>query len=85
MPEDLTPAQRSMRARLAAHALHAKRDSRELTEPARKAFIERFVNEVDPDRQLPERERQRRATHAMREHMTRLSFQSSKVRKGKQP
>ena len=83
MPEDLTPAQRSMRARMAAHAKHAKYDSKEQTEPARRAFIERFINEVDPDRELPERERQRRAEHKMREHMARLSFQSSRARKAR--
>jgi hypothetical protein len=69
--------------RLAAHAKHAKYDSKEQTEAARKGFAQRFIDQVDPDRQLPERERQRRAEHAMRAHMTRLALQSSKVRKAR--
>jgi hypothetical protein len=81
VPDGLTPAQRSLRARLAAHAKHAKYDSREQTEAARKGFADRFINEVDPDRVLPEKERLRRAEHKMREHMTRLSLMSSQARR----
>lgn len=40
--ESLTPSERSMRARIAAHSLHARYDSRELTAPARKAFMDSF-------------------------------------------
>ncbi len=38
-----------MRARIAAHSLHAQHDSRELTAPARKAFMDSFERKVDPD------------------------------------
>jgi hypothetical protein len=55
-----------MRARLAAHAMHARHDSREITANARKAFVERFEREVDPDGVLPTGERQRPAQHATR-------------------
>jgi len=44
----LSPSQRSMRARLAAHAMHARHDSREVTTNARQAFVERFERQVDP-------------------------------------
>lgn len=41
--------------------LHARHDSRELTRPARQAFLAKFDREVDPDAVLPEAERLRRA------------------------
>lgn len=50
---DLSPSQRTMRARLAAHTMHARHDGREITVNARKAFAERFEHEVDPDGVLP--------------------------------
>ena len=79
----LTPAERSMSARLAAHTLHATRDSRELTAPARKAFLSRFEREVDPDGKLEPKERARRAEHAKKAHMTRLALASAKARKAR--
>lgn len=81
MPADLTPSERSLRARLAAHAMHAQHDSRETSAPARAAFNARFLDEVDPDRALPEAERARRADHARKAHMTRLSLASAKARR----
>ena len=42
--------------------------------------MERFEREVDPDGVLPTRERQRRAQHAMRAHMTRLALRSAQAR-----
>ncbi len=38
----LSPAERTLRARLAAHTLHAKHDARETTAKARAAFLARF-------------------------------------------
>ncbi len=81
MPADLTPSERSLRARLAAHAMHAQHDSRETSAPARAAFNARFLDEVDPDRVLPETERLRRAEHARKAHMTRLALASAKARR----
>lgn len=77
----LTPAERTMRARLAAHTLHAKVDSSEHTKPARKAFLERFEDEVDPDRTLPRKERLRRAEQAKKAYFTRLALKSAQVRR----
>ncbi len=59
-----SPRQRALRARIGAYALHAKYDRRELTAPARDRFLARFLDEVDPDRTLPEPERLRRARQA---------------------
>lgn len=83
MPSSLTPSERSLRARLAAHTLHAQRDSKDLTGPARKAFAQRFLDEVDPDRVLPEAERLRRAAHAQKAYFTRLALKSAVARRSR--
>lgn len=70
-----------MRARIGAHALHASHDSRELTVPARAAFLARFEAEVDPDGILPEAERRRRAEHARKAYFARLALASAKARR----
>ena len=77
----MTPAERSLRARLAAHCLHAQVDSRDHTEPARRAFMSRFENEVDPNRVLSEAERQRRAEQAKKAYFTRLALRSVQARR----
>ncbi|MBA2365814.1 MAG: hypothetical protein H0V77_05115 [Actinobacteria bacterium] len=77
----LSPEERVLHSRLAAHALHSKYDSRELTAPARKAFLDRFEREVDPDGVLEPAERRRRAGHARKAHFTRLALASSRARK----
>ena len=77
----LTPTERSLRSRLAAQTLHSKYDSRELTAPARKAFLQRFEDEVDPTGELPEAERIRRAEHARKAYFTRLALKSAQARR----
>jgi hypothetical protein len=78
-----TPAEasRSLANRVGAYALHSKYDSRELTKPARVKFDQRFLDEVDPDRVLPEAERLRRAGHARKAYFARLALLSAKARK----
>lgn len=49
--------------------------------PARAAFLDTFVDQVDPDRVLPERERAKRAAAARKAHFTRLAAKSAKVRR----
>lgn len=77
----MTPGERTMRARLAAHCLHAQRDSRELTAPGRAAFLRRFEREVDPDGLLSPDERARRAGHARSAYFTRLALKSARARR----
>lgn len=76
----LLPEQRKLSARAAAHALHAKYDSKTLTQPARAAFMARFEREVDPDGLLDPAERTRRAEHARKAYFARLALRSAKVR-----
>ena len=76
----LTPTQRTLRARLAAHALHAQVDSAAHTQPARDAFMARFEREVDPDGVLDLVERQRRAAQAKKAYFTKLAYKSAVAR-----
>ncbi len=77
----LTPSERSLRARLAAHTLHARVDPTAHTAPARKAFLARFEREVDPDGILSTAERARRAEHARKAYFTRLALRSAQARR----
>jgi hypothetical protein len=77
----LTPAQRHQRASQAAHAQWAKEpDPTARTAKARQAFLDRFEREVDPLGELDPSERARRASHARKSHMKRLSLASSRAR-----
>ena len=77
----LTPTERTLRARVAAHAMHSRNDSMAVSQAGRDAFLERFAREVDPLRLLEPTERERRAQHALRAHMYRLSLAASKARR----
>jgi hypothetical protein len=77
----LTPAERSLRGRMGAYVVHARYDPRQTTAPARAAFLRRFLDEVDPDRVLPEPERLRRAAAARKAYFTRLAFLASRRRR----
>lgn len=76
----MTPEDRVWRARLGAHSLFAKHDAREVTAPARQAFLDRFEKEVDPTGTLPPDERARRAAHARSLYFSRLGKKSARSR-----
>ena len=78
-----TAAERSLRARLAAYAMHAQHDSRQTSANGRAAFLGRFEQEVDPDGVLEPEERRRRAEQARRLYFTRLSLAAAKARQAK--
>jgi hypothetical protein len=64
---------KNINARIAAEISWARTADRSArTRPARKAFLRRFEDEVDPDRRLSAEERARRSEHALRAHMLRL-------------
>src|SRR5215217_4261371 len=81
--EPASRAERSLRARLAAYALHAQRDPRETTANGRAAFLARFDREVDPRGLLEPEERRRRAEQARRAYFARLSLAAVKARQAK--
>ena len=75
---------RALRARMAAHLLHAQIDDPAAhTAAARAAFLSRFEREVDPDGILDPQERARRAEHAKKAYFLKLALQSRKARAAK--
>lgn len=84
MPSETYPIPdgvRTLRGRLGAYSLHAQRDPKETTAKARRAFLDSFLDLVDPQRTLPEPERLRRAEAARKAHFTRLALASAKARR----
>ena len=76
---DLTPAQRTLRARVAAYARAAKYGP-EVTRAAFGGRIAKLEAQVDPDGTLSDIERQRRAYALMRSQMSALSLKASRKR-----
>lgn len=79
----MTPEQRALRARIAAHSRWASEDPREGTAVARAAFLDRFEREADPDGVLPREERLRRAESARKAYFARLALASSRARQAR--
>lgn len=77
-----TPAERAMQSRMASHISWAQTTDRAArTAAARKAFIDKFEREVDPDGTLDPIERAKRAESARKAHYTRLALKSAKARR----
>lgn len=82
---ELTPAQRVLRARMAAHTSWAHTADRAArTRPGTDAFALRFEREVDPDELLEPAERALRAESAKRAYFQRLALASSRARRSSQ-
>ncbi len=80
----LTPAERKLRASLAAHTRWAKTPPAERRRTAARghdALLARFAAEVDPDRRLSEADRETLARNAYTAHMKRLALKSSQARR----
>ncbi|UQE74636.1 hypothetical protein MYK68_18275 [Gordonia sp. PP30] len=78
----LTPTERALRAEIAAHESWARTPDRAArTAPARKAALDRFEKQVDPDGTLPPAERARRAEHARKAYFKRLALKSAQARR----
>lgn len=71
----------SLRGRIGAHTLHGRYDSRQLTSPARAAFLGRFALEADPDGVLHPEERARRAHHLRKAYFAKLALKSAQARR----
>lgn len=74
----LSPSERALRARIAAHALHAQGGTS--TKAGTAAFLARFERQVDPAGTLAPEERARRAEHALKAHMSALALKASRAR-----
>ena len=75
------PKEMALRGRIGAHVTHSRHEPRELTAPARAAFLTTFEKQVDPDGVLSLDERRRRADHAKKAHFARLAHLSAKARR----
>jgi hypothetical protein len=77
----LTPEQRSMRARIAAHERWANTPDRTAaTSPARAAAASRWEQQVDPEQALAPEVRAKLADSAKRAHFSRMALASSRAR-----
>jgi hypothetical protein len=78
----LDRTERSLRASLAAHTSWANtHNATARTAAARRAFLDRFARQVDPDGVLDLEERNRRAEHAKAAYFARLALKSAKARR----
>lgn len=78
----LTPAEKSLRAQIGAHESWARTTDRSArTANARRAQLEKFEQQVDPDGTLPPAERATRAEHARKAYFARLALKSAQVRR----
>jgi hypothetical protein len=77
----LTPAQRSIRARMAANTRWSGEDGKANAQRAQAGLRAKFIREArERFPELSEAETIRRADSAFRAHMQRLALKSSKVR-----
>ncbi|MFD9906552.1 hypothetical protein [Streptomyces sp. NPDC059063] len=80
----LTPEERRLRGAIAANAMWSKIEDRTAhTAAARRAFMDHFEAEVDPDGVLSPQERAIRAESARRAHFQRLALASAKARRAR--
>ena len=79
---DSMTADRSLIARLVAHESWANTaDPSARTAPARRALLDRFERQVDPDGVPSPAERARRAGHARKAYFPRLALRSAQARR----
>ncbi|OMC09147.1 hypothetical protein A5734_27840 [Mycolicibacterium fortuitum] len=71
-----------MRSQIAAHESWAHTEDRSArTANARKALLDKFEQEVDPDGVLTPAERAKRAEHARKAYFARLALKSAQARR----
>jgi len=84
--QDLPPEERVLIARLGAYSAHAKHGTATMTEAARKAgpaSLEYWYDNVDPNRELSNAERDKRAASAKKAHFTSLALKSAQARRAR--
>ena len=80
----LTPAERKLRASIAANTRWANTERAErqrLADNGQAGLLRRFATEVDPAGTMPAAERDKRARNLLSAHMKRLALASSKARR----
>jgi hypothetical protein len=79
---DLTPAERTLRAKIAAHQSWAQTENRSArTANARRALLDKFERRADPEGTLAPAERARRAESLRAAHYARLAYLSARARR----
>lgn len=82
--ESLTPAQRTLRARIASHTSWAATEDRTgRTRNGRDAAWRKFEDQVDPGRLLSPEERYKRAKSAQSARMAAIAYKSVAARQAK--
>ena len=82
----VTPEVRRLAKQKAAHTRWSREDPKPALAKVREGRTRKYENQVDPDRILPEAERQRRAESAFKADMAGLALKSAQARKRrKQP
>jgi hypothetical protein len=76
----LSPEQRVLRARAAAYTRWSQEDPGPAMAGVREGFYRRFELQVDPEGELAEAERRRRAKAALKAHMALLALKSARAR-----
>lgn len=77
-----TAKERSLRNRAAVYQSWANTEDRTArTAPGHRAFEQRFVNQVDPERKLPEVERAKRVEAARKAYFSTLAYRSAASRR----
>ncbi len=77
-----TSAERSLAGRIGAAHLHSRiTDPAAHTAPARKAFLDRFERQVDPDCTLAPEDRARMAEQARKAYFLSLALKSARARR----
>lgn len=78
----LTPTEKSLRGQMAAHTSWAHTEDRAArTANARKAALDRFEREVDPEGVLLPADRAKRAESARKAYFARLALKSAQARR----
>ena len=78
----LSPNERRLVAQIGAHTSWEQTEDRSArTAPARRAMLEKFEQQVDPDGSLTPAERATRAEHARKAHFKRLALKSAQARR----
>ncbi len=82
MPQESSPEFRKLRSQIAAHTSWAHTPDRAgRTANARKAAMDRFEREVDPEGVLTPAERAMRAEHLRKAYFGRLALKSAQARR----
>lgn len=82
MNTEMTAAERTLRAQVAAHESWARTTDRAArTEPARRAMLQRFERQVDPEGKLAPAVRAKLAENARQAYYKRLAYLSARARR----